>query len=70
MKTEHERLMAGEVVAAGRKLYQRCGVCGGIVRINKPIVGSMHFCLTEEERALREDQWKPLTQQEMNRRLL
>ena len=29
--------------------YGRCGVCGKIIRMNKFLVGSMHFCLTDEE---------------------
>lgn len=45
----HERLMRGEVVQVGEKLYQRCGTCGGIIRINKPFVGDWHFCLTDDE---------------------
>jgi hypothetical protein len=45
----HERLMRGEVVRAGSRLYARCATCLNIVRINKPIVGDWHFCLTDEE---------------------
>jgi hypothetical protein len=30
--------------------WQQCGYCRKWVR-NKPIIGTVHFCLTEEERA-------------------
>jgi hypothetical protein len=33
------------------KLYGVCDNCGEIVRINKPIIGSLHLCRSEEERA-------------------
>jgi hypothetical protein len=49
----HERLMRGEVVLVGRWLYRRCQTCGSIVRLNKPIIGDLHFCLTDEEIAAR-----------------
>lgn len=29
--------------------WRRCCYCGKVVRINKPLFGSMHVCLTEEE---------------------
>lgn len=32
------------------KLYAVCPDCGQLVRINKPIIGSLHVCLSEEER--------------------
>lgn len=28
----------------GGKWYGRCANCGGVVRINKPIIGGLHFC--------------------------
>lgn len=33
----------------GGKLMEVCPMCGKIVRIDKPLLGSMHFCVTEEE---------------------
>ncbi len=33
--------------------WHQCGMCGKIVKINKPIFGSLHLCLTAEERASR-----------------
>jgi len=34
----------------GNKLYGKCIWCGKGIRINKPILGSLHLCLTEEEK--------------------
>jgi hypothetical protein len=34
----------------GSKIYCRCEECGSLVRINKPIFGDLHLCLTEEEK--------------------
>ena len=34
----------------GKKLMVKCGGCGRIVRVDKPFIGSLHVCLTEEER--------------------
>lgn len=33
------------------KWYINCGICGEVVRFDKPILGSMHFCISEDERA-------------------
>lgn len=33
--------------------WMRCEWCGKVVRLNKPLFGSMHLCLTEEGRALK-----------------
>ncbi len=38
------------MIATNGKLYDVCGDCGRIVRINKPLLGSWHLCSTEEER--------------------
>lgn len=35
--------------ATGGKIYSVCAGCGEIVRMNKPIFGSIHVCATEEE---------------------
>lgn len=37
------------MIVVGNKLYDRCPNCGNIIQLNKPIFGSMHFCLTDEE---------------------
>lgn len=37
------------MIIAGSKIYEYCGVCGELVRINKFILGSIHICLSEEE---------------------
>jgi hypothetical protein len=33
----------------GRSIYEVCGTCGSIIRLNKPIIGSLHICLSEED---------------------
>lgn len=35
-------------LSAGR-LFQRCAKCGKIVRVNKPIFGSLHVCALDED---------------------
>ncbi len=30
--------------AVGNHLYARCAQCGRIVRLNKPLLGSLHVC--------------------------
>jgi hypothetical protein len=37
------------------KVYAVCGNCGRIIRFDKPLIGSLHFCTTEAER----DQFGP-----------
>jgi hypothetical protein len=37
------------VIIAGNKLYEICGICGKLVQINKFLLASVHFCLTDEE---------------------
>lgn len=29
--------------------WKQCGLCGKIVKVNKPILGDLHLCLTDEE---------------------
>ena len=31
------------------RLWVVCRECGKLIRYDKPILGSLHFCLTEEE---------------------
>jgi len=42
----------------GNKLMAVCVDCGKIVRVDKPILGSAHFCTTPEERKQYRDQIK------------
>lgn len=41
---EIDRLMAGERVELGAAVYRVCGRCRRVVRLNKPVVGGLHFC--------------------------
>lgn len=36
--------------ATNGKIYSVCSDCGKIIRINKPLAGSWHFCTTPDER--------------------
>ena len=38
------KLVHGELVVIGKKLYGRCPRCAQIVRLNKPIIGDLHVC--------------------------
>ncbi len=35
----------------GRRAYRTCLDCGKPVRVNKPVVGSVHVCVTDCEKA-------------------
>lgn len=37
------------VFVVGTKLMGVCQVCGKLVRLDKPLFGSMHICLSDEE---------------------
>ena len=37
------------MIVAGNGVYDRCRACGQLVRLNKTLFGSLHFCLTDEE---------------------
>jgi len=39
----------GEIFQVGNKLMGRCAECGQIVRIDKPILGSLHICTEEPD---------------------
>jgi len=41
------------LLVAGGKLYDRCVRCDSLVRVNKPLLGSAHICLTDCEAAKR-----------------
>ena len=47
----NDDLQAGLIVAVGDGLYRKCRDCGEIVRINKPFIGALHFCVEEKPRA-------------------
>ena len=42
-----------QMLIVGNKLFCRCGICENMVRVDKPILGGLHFCLTQEEIAQR-----------------
>jgi len=37
----------------GGAIYVICDECGKTVRWNKPILGGMHLCLSDEEKAMK-----------------
>lgn len=41
----NERLRQGEIVEIGGKMFVLCQDCKGIVRMDKPIFGSLHRCV-------------------------
>lgn len=43
------RLLRGEIIAVGSKLFGLCRDCGSIVRIDKPVLGSFHLCTPKKE---------------------
>jgi hypothetical protein len=38
------KLHHGDSIVLGNKIYQVCSDCRQVVRINKPLLGSMHIC--------------------------
>ena len=40
----------GEIVTVGNHLYMLCSTCRSLVRINKPLIGSLHICSLPEDR--------------------
>lgn len=48
MSTILKLIDGGHVIVIGHRLYARCSKCGSIIRINKPLFGSLHFCTREE----------------------
>jgi len=41
---EKQRLVQGKAISRGGKIYALCGACYTVIRLNKPLVGSIHFC--------------------------
>lgn len=56
-----ERMRGGEEVFVNGKVYALCPQCRQVIRMNKPLIGSLHLCTTAES-------VPAATQQEMNRR--
>lgn len=38
------------MIVAGTGIYERCGYCMKLVKVNKFIFGDMHICLSESDR--------------------
>lgn len=39
-----------QLIIAGNKIYTVCPYCGRFIRVNKPFLGTLHFCVSSEER--------------------
>lgn len=50
----HERLKRGETVQVGNGLYALCGYCEKVVKMNKFLFGSIHSCLPDAEKKLKD----------------
>ena len=38
------------MIVSGNGIYEICADCGRLVKLNKWLFGSLHLCLTEEDR--------------------
>jgi hypothetical protein len=45
VKKIEDLLKAGLLTRVGNRIYAVCSVCGKVVQVNKPVVGSLHVCL-------------------------
>lgn len=52
------------MIIAGNKIYDKCLDCGKLVQINKFLFGSLHVCLSEEEKRVSQQQRYQIKQQE------
>ena len=43
------RLKPGQIVAVNGKIYGRCEDCEDIVRVDKWLIGSLHYCVATKE---------------------
>lgn len=43
-----------QLLIVGNKIYSVCPYCEHFIRVNKPILGGLHFCLNAEEREKKE----------------
>ena len=52
-----------ELIITGRGIYMWCKWCDKLVKMNKFILGSLHICLTEEEKYVKAKRlgWKNLS---------
>ena len=46
-----------EMIIVGNRIYERCGICGKLVQVNKFLLGSFHLCLSDEDIAEEEPEW-------------
>lgn len=49
LSDEKKRLARGESVAIKDKIFRVCISCKQAVQINKPVLGSTHFCIEPTE---------------------
>lgn len=47
----NRRLIRGEIVPVGHRLYALCRDCHSLVRVNKPLLGGVHICVPEWPRS-------------------
>lgn len=40
---------SNEYLVVGGKIYSTCDDCGKLVRVNKPLFGSLHVCIEDED---------------------
>lgn len=45
----NQKKTENKMIIAGNKIYGTCPVCYKFIQINKPVVGSLHVCNTEDE---------------------
>lgn len=45
----------GKIKVINGKLYTICAECGSIVRVDKPILGSLHLCYNAVQRDARKE---------------
>ena len=49
-KRELELLNSGEIIDINGNRYGLCRYCNKVVRLNKSLFGSLHVCVTPEEK--------------------
>ncbi len=42
-----KKLLKGELVIVGNKIYGMCQNCGDIVQLNRFLIGSLHVCIAD-----------------------
>lgn len=42
-------LKPGQTVLIGRKWWGMCNRCHGLIRIDKPVIGSLHVCVVDDD---------------------